>query len=73
MLDAEYTVVQSFATREWVAVGTVRAAEQPLLAPAWLLVGTGKTAPEAVADLKRRLEDQAERRALGRLEFDVEL
>ena len=60
-LSAEYNVVRSAATGDWVAVGSVREDDRPCLSPAWLLVGTGASEAEAVEDLRRRLQAACQR------------
>lgn len=54
-LSAEYSIVRSSATGDWVAVGSVREDDKPKLSPAWLLVGTGRSEAEAIEDLRQRL------------------
>jgi hypothetical protein len=54
-LSAEYSIVRSSATGDWVAVGSVREDDKPKLSPAWLLVGTGRSEDEAIEDLRQRL------------------
>lgn len=56
MLRAEYTLAKAQASGEWVAVGTVRSLQSPSCPPAWILVGLGDSASEAVEDLRRQLE-----------------
>ena len=59
-MSAEYSVTQSAATGKWVAVGTVRSLLPTAKRPAWILVGLGGTALDAVDDLRRQLERQVE-------------
>jgi hypothetical protein len=60
-LLAEYTTGKTVAG-EWFALGSVRA-ETPLDArqPAWLIVGTGESAEDAVSRLLTELELEARR------------
>lgn len=58
-LFAEYTMGRA-PSGEWFALGSVRS-EQPLaLRPAWVIVGTGSTAEDAVGRLQSELETQAQ-------------
>jgi hypothetical protein len=59
-LLAEYTTGQA-PSGEWFALGSVRS-EVPLTTPpAWILVGTGPSAEEAVGGLMLELESEARR------------
>jgi hypothetical protein len=59
-LLAEYTTGQA-PSGEWFALGTVRS-EIPLPSPpAWILVGTGRSAEDAVGGLLLELESEARR------------
>ena len=59
-LLAEYTTGQA-PSGEWFALGSVRS-EVPLLGPpAWILVGTGSSAADAVGGLMIELESEARR------------
>ena len=61
-LLAEYSLTRAHATGRWVAIGTVRSVQLPARTPAWVLVGTGDSRSEAIADLRRQLERAEERR-----------
>lgn len=59
-LLAEYSTGQA-PSGEWFALGSVRS-EVPLMGPpAWILVGTGPSAEDAVGGLMRELETEAGR------------
>jgi hypothetical protein len=59
-LLAEYTTGRA-PSGEWFALGTVRS-EIPLPSPpAWILVGTGRSAEDAVGGLLIELETEARR------------
>lgn len=59
-LLAEYTTGQA-PSGEWFALGSVRS-EIPLSSPpAWILVGTGRSAADAVDGLRIELETEARR------------
>jgi hypothetical protein len=59
-LLAEYTTGQA-PSGEWFALGTVRS-ELPLVSPpAWVLVGTGSSAEDAIGGLMIKLESEAQR------------
>lgn len=59
-LLAEYTTGQS-PSGEWFALGTVRG-ELPLPStPAWILVGAGASAEDAIGGLMIQLESEARR------------
>lgn len=59
-LLAEYTTGQA-PSGEWFALGSVRS-EVPLITPpAWILVGTGPSAEDAVGGLMIELESEARR------------
>ena len=59
-LLAEYTTGQA-PSGEWFALGSVRS-ETPLITPpAWILVGTGRSAEDAVGGLMLELESEARR------------
>ena len=59
-LLAEYTTGQA-PSGEWFALGSVRS-EVPLLSPpAWILVGTGRSAEDAVGGLMIELQTEARR------------
>jgi hypothetical protein len=57
-LMADYSVGQTEAGM-WFAIGSVRDASAALYHPAWVIVGTGFTADDAVAALQVQLEDEA--------------
>jgi hypothetical protein len=57
-LLAEYSVGQTPAG-VWFALGSVRSATNGLHHPAWVIVGTGDSAEEAVAGLQLQLEREA--------------
>lgn len=57
-LLAEYTTGQA-PSGEWFALGSVRS-ELPLTSPpAWILVGTGRSAEDAIGGLMIELETEA--------------
>lgn len=58
-LQAEYSLARSQVTGGWVAVGTIHSLQPLPTPPAWILVGLGDNAPEAVEDLRRQMEWQA--------------
>jgi hypothetical protein len=57
-LQAEYSLARSQVTGDWVAVGTIHSLQPVATPPAWILVGLGDNAPDAVEDLRRRMEWQ---------------
>jgi len=59
-LLAEYTVGKA-ATGSWFALGSVRSETGAGNRPAWVLVGTGDCAEDAVAGLRIELERAASR------------
>jgi hypothetical protein len=60
-LTAEYAVVRT-PNAEWVALGSVWAADNPAQRPTWLLTGAGASPDEALQRLRDQLEAEAERR-----------
>lgn len=59
-LLAEYSTGRS-PSGEWFALGTVRSELPGRDQPAWMLVGTGETADDAVSTLQRQMESEARR------------
>ena len=59
-LLAEYTTGQA-PSGEWFALGTVRSEIAIPSPPAWILVGTGPSAEDAVGGLMAELETEASR------------
>jgi hypothetical protein len=57
-LTAEYSVGQTVAGR-WFAIGSVRCLSTSLNHPAWVIVGTGTTADDAIAALQVQLDGEA--------------
>jgi hypothetical protein len=57
-LLAEYSVGQTEAGG-WFAIGSVRCASASLYHPAWVIVGTGTTSDDAVAELRLQLDLEA--------------
>lgn len=63
-LRAEYSLARSQVTGDWVAVGTIHSLQPLATPPAWILVGLGDSAPDAIEDLRRQMERQAIRARL---------
>jgi hypothetical protein len=63
-LFAEYSTGQS-PSGEWFALGTVRSELPGRDQPAWMLVGTGKSADDAVTTLLHQMEHEAVRLGVG--------
>ena len=59
-LQAEYTTGQA-PSGEWFALGSVRSDVSLITPPAWILVGTGSSAEDAVGGLMIELETEARR------------
>jgi hypothetical protein len=59
-LLAEYSLGQT-PTGEWFALGSVRSETAALSQPAWMLVGTGASAEDAIAGLHGQLVSEARR------------
>ena len=59
-LLAEYTTGQA-PSGEWFALGSVRSEMSLAGSPAWILVGTGPSAEDAVGGLMIELESEARR------------
>lgn len=59
-LLAEYSLGQT-PSGEWFALGSVRSEQALQQMPAWILVGTGRSAEDAVGGLMVELESEARR------------
>jgi hypothetical protein len=59
-LLAEYTVGQT-PKGQWFALGSVRGDTTALKSPAWMIVGTGSSAEDAVDGLRSQLANEARR------------
>ncbi len=57
-LMAEYSIGQA-ETGEWFAIGSVRSISAARYHPAWVIVGTGSSANDAVAALQLQLDGEA--------------
>lgn len=58
-LQADYSVVRSELTGNWIAIGTVRCTQPLPTPPASLLIGIGMTPIEAINDLRREMQARA--------------
>jgi hypothetical protein len=63
-LRAEYSLAHSTVTGDWVAIGTIRSLPSLSMPPAWILVGLGDSASDAIEDLRQQMEWQAIRARL---------